>query len=73
MTQADRAAVLLGLACVDAVEIFDEDTPAAALGRLRPDIFAKDIGDAQVRFAIVQRHPNRLNEGSHNRYFGKSV
>lgn len=41
VTQADRAAVLLGLACVDAVEIFDEDTPAAALGRLRPDIFAK--------------------------------
>jgi D-beta-D-heptose 7-phosphate kinase / D-beta-D-heptose 1-phosphate adenosyltransferase len=39
--QADRAAVLAALACVDAVEIFDEDTPVAALGRLRPDIFAK--------------------------------
>jgi rfaE bifunctional protein nucleotidyltransferase chain/domain len=40
-TAADRAAVLLALACVDAVEIFDEDTPAVPLQRLRPDIFAK--------------------------------
>jgi D-beta-D-heptose 7-phosphate kinase/D-beta-D-heptose 1-phosphate adenosyltransferase len=39
--QADRAAVLSALGCVDAVEIFDERTPEAALDRLRPDIFAK--------------------------------
>jgi D-beta-D-heptose 7-phosphate kinase/D-beta-D-heptose 1-phosphate adenosyltransferase len=37
----DRAAVLLGLACVDAIEVFDEDTPVAALERLRPDVFVK--------------------------------
>ncbi len=37
----DRAAVLLGLECVDAVVVFDEDTPSAALDRLRPDVFAK--------------------------------
>jgi rfaE bifunctional protein nucleotidyltransferase chain/domain/rfaE bifunctional protein kinase chain/domain len=39
--QADRAAVLRGLDCVDAVEIFDEDTPARALAALRPHVFAK--------------------------------
>jgi D-beta-D-heptose 7-phosphate kinase/D-beta-D-heptose 1-phosphate adenosyltransferase len=37
----DRAAVLEGLGAVDAVVVFDEDTPEAALARLRPDIFAK--------------------------------
>jgi rfaE bifunctional protein nucleotidyltransferase chain/domain len=40
-TAADRAAVLLALGCVDAVEVFEEDTPIAALERLRPDIWAK--------------------------------
>lgn len=41
MAAEDRRAVLQALACVDAVLIFDEDTPAAALARLRPHIFAK--------------------------------
>jgi rfaE bifunctional protein nucleotidyltransferase chain/domain len=39
--QADRAAVLLALGCVDAVEVFDEDTPVAVLERLRPDLWVK--------------------------------
>jgi D-beta-D-heptose 7-phosphate kinase / D-beta-D-heptose 1-phosphate adenosyltransferase len=39
--EADRAAVIGALECVDAVAIFDEGTPEAALRRLRPDIFAK--------------------------------
>ena len=39
--EQDRAAVLTSLQCVDAVEIFDEDTPLAALDRLRPHLFAK--------------------------------
>jgi rfaE bifunctional protein nucleotidyltransferase chain/domain len=39
--QADRAAVLLALDCVDAVAVFDDDTPAPTLERLRPDLFAK--------------------------------
>ena len=43
----DRAAVLAALHCVDAVVIFDEDTPEAVLTRLRPDIFAKG-GDYAV-------------------------
>ena len=37
----DRAAVLVALGCVDAVVVFDEDTPLAVLDRLRPDVFAK--------------------------------
>ena len=44
---ADRAGVLLALGAVDAVIVFDEDTPAAVLERLRPDIFAKG-GDYTV-------------------------
>ena len=39
--QADRAAVLLALGCVDGVVVFDEETPLALLDRLRPDVFAK--------------------------------
>jgi bifunctional ADP-heptose synthase (sugar kinase/adenylyltransferase) len=41
MGQQDRAELLLALECVDAVMIFDEDTPEAALDRLRPDIWVK--------------------------------
>jgi rfaE bifunctional protein nucleotidyltransferase chain/domain/rfaE bifunctional protein kinase chain/domain len=39
--QADRAAVLRSLGCVDEVIVFDEDTPTAALRKLRPHIFVK--------------------------------
>jgi D-beta-D-heptose 7-phosphate kinase / D-beta-D-heptose 1-phosphate adenosyltransferase len=48
--QDDRAAVLLALGCVDAVEIFGEDTPVRALQRLRPEIFAKgaDYGTTEL-------------------------
>jgi rfaE bifunctional protein nucleotidyltransferase chain/domain len=41
VNEADRAAVLRALRCVDAVLVFDEDTPAAALDRLRPAVWAK--------------------------------
>jgi rfaE bifunctional protein nucleotidyltransferase chain/domain/rfaE bifunctional protein kinase chain/domain len=37
----DRAAVLRALGCVDEVVLFDEETPVAALERLRPDVFVK--------------------------------
>lgn len=37
----DRAAVLSALACVDAVVVFDEETPARVLERFQPDLFAK--------------------------------
>jgi rfaE bifunctional protein nucleotidyltransferase chain/domain len=37
----DRSRVLAGLACVDAVVLFDEPTPAAVLSWLRPDVWVK--------------------------------
>jgi D-beta-D-heptose 7-phosphate kinase / D-beta-D-heptose 1-phosphate adenosyltransferase len=37
----DRARVLEALECVDAVEIFSEDTPEQVLRRVRPDVWAK--------------------------------
>jgi rfaE bifunctional protein nucleotidyltransferase chain/domain len=46
--QEDRAAVLAALGCVDAVAIFDEDTPVEILRRLRPDLWVKG-GDYSVR------------------------
>jgi D-beta-D-heptose 7-phosphate kinase/D-beta-D-heptose 1-phosphate adenosyltransferase len=45
--EADRAAVLCALGCVDAVVVFGEDTPSRALAELRPDVFAKG-GDYAV-------------------------
>ena len=39
--QDDRARVLAALTDVDAVVVFDEDDPRAALARLRPDVWVK--------------------------------
>ncbi|PKW06004.1 rfaE bifunctional protein, domain I/rfaE bifunctional protein, domain II [Streptomyces sp. 1222.5] len=38
---ADRVRVLRALECVDAVAVFDDDTPERILGELRPHIWAK--------------------------------
>jgi rfaE bifunctional protein nucleotidyltransferase chain/domain len=38
---ADRVVLLSALHCVDAVLVFAEDTPHAALHRLRPDLWVK--------------------------------
>ena len=56
-SQADRARVLLGLSCVDAVVVFDEDDPGLALRRLRPDVWAKggDYEGAELPEAEVLR------------------
>lgn len=53
--QVDRAAVLRSLSCVDEVVVFDEDTPVAALDRLRPDVFVKggDYTHRNVREAAA--------------------
>ena len=39
--EADRAALMAALGCVDVVTWFDEDTPLALIGELRPDILVK--------------------------------
>ena len=40
-SEADRAIVLAGLGCVDAVTIFSEETPAALIDALVPDVLVK--------------------------------
>ena len=40
-SEQNRAAVLAALECVDAVVIFDEDTPERLLSLIRPDVLAK--------------------------------
>jgi D-beta-D-heptose 7-phosphate kinase/D-beta-D-heptose 1-phosphate adenosyltransferase len=39
--ESERAEVLAALACVDAVSIFDEDTPAGIIARVQPDVLVK--------------------------------
>ena len=41
VAEADRAAVLAGLRSVDAVTLFDEDTPLALISALLPDVLVK--------------------------------
>ncbi|MDE0104162.1 MAG: D-glycero-beta-D-manno-heptose 1-phosphate adenylyltransferase [Bryobacterales bacterium] len=41
LPEGDRAAILASLACVDAVTVFDEDTPHALLEVLLPDVLVK--------------------------------
>ncbi|GGP94424.1 D-glycero-beta-D-manno-heptose 1-phosphate adenylyltransferase [Streptomyces roseolilacinus] len=52
---ADRTRVLAGLGSVDAIAVFDGDTPAELLTRLRPDVWVKggdysaeDLPEAEV-------------------------
>ena len=53
----DRARVLEALEFVDAVVVFDEDTPSAVLEQLRPDVWAKggDYAGADLPEAAVLR------------------
>lgn len=39
--ETDRARLLAGLRCVDAVTLFDEDTPAELIAALLPDVLVK--------------------------------
>jgi rfaE bifunctional protein nucleotidyltransferase chain/domain/rfaE bifunctional protein kinase chain/domain len=39
--QGDRADLLASLQCVDAVLVFDEDTPEVAISQLQPDLWVK--------------------------------
>jgi rfaE bifunctional protein nucleotidyltransferase chain/domain len=40
-SESERAEILLALECVDAVAIFDEDTPAEIIDRIQPDVLVK--------------------------------
>jgi D-beta-D-heptose 7-phosphate kinase/D-beta-D-heptose 1-phosphate adenosyltransferase len=53
MPEHERAEVLEALACVDAVVVFDEETPAVIIEALQPDVLVK--GADWARDAIVGR------------------
>jgi D-beta-D-heptose 7-phosphate kinase/D-beta-D-heptose 1-phosphate adenosyltransferase len=53
MPERERAEVLGALACVDAVVVFDEETPAVIIERLQPDVLVKGADWAED--AIVGR------------------
>jgi len=72
----DRARVLAALEAVDAVILFDEDTPLALIQALRPDVLVKGsdyredqvVGGAEVRawggrVELVQLVPGRSTSG----------
>ncbi|MGL4460554.1 MAG: D-glycero-beta-D-manno-heptose 1-phosphate adenylyltransferase [Planctomycetia bacterium] len=51
--EADRAALLAALTCVDAVVVFDDDDPLDLIRRLRPDVLVK--GGDYTAAAIIGR------------------
>jgi D-glycero-beta-D-manno-heptose 1-phosphate adenylyltransferase len=51
--EAERAEILAALACVDAVAIFDEDTPYEIISAIAPDVLVKGADWAEN--AIVGR------------------
>jgi D-beta-D-heptose 7-phosphate kinase/D-beta-D-heptose 1-phosphate adenosyltransferase len=61
--QAERATMLAALACVDAVTIFDEDTPLEALQSVRPHVLVKGADyrvDEVVGREIVEADGGRV-------------
>lgn len=51
VSEEDRATVLAALGCVDAVTIFDEDTPQALIAALLPDVLVKG-GDYRLEDVV---------------------
>ena len=61
--EAERAEVLAALACVDAVAIFDDPTPAAIIARIQPDVLVKGAdwaADAIVGREVVEARGGRV-------------
>jgi rfaE bifunctional protein nucleotidyltransferase chain/domain len=58
VAEADRAAVLVALRSVDAVTLFDEDTPLALIDALLPDVLVKggdyDLDDVAGRRVVEE-------------------
>lgn len=70
--QRDRATMLAALSCVDAVVVFEEDTPNSIIERLQPEVHVKggdytvdDLPETPIvrayggRIVIVDLVPNR--------------
>lgn len=61
--EEDRALLLSGLRCVDAVVVFSEDTPVSLLERLRPQVHVKggDYREEDLPEAtVVKQHGGRI-------------
>jgi D-beta-D-heptose 7-phosphate kinase/D-beta-D-heptose 1-phosphate adenosyltransferase len=61
--EGERAEVLAALACVDAVVVFDEETPHAIVSRIRPDVLVKGAdwaADSIVGRDIVEARGGRV-------------
>ena len=61
--ETERAEILLSLACVDAVTIFDEDTPREIVSAVQPDVLVKGADwhpDAIVGRDIVEARGGRV-------------
>jgi len=61
--EAERAEVLASLACVDAVVIFDDPTPAAIIDLIQPDVLVKGAdwaADAIVGRETVEARGGRV-------------
>lgn len=61
--QHDRACVLAALASVDAVVVFEEDTPLSLIEALKPDVLVKGADytiDQVVGAEVVQAHGGRV-------------
>ena len=59
----ERCEILEALACVDAVVVFDEDTPHALIGAIQPDVLVKGADwaeDAIVGRDIVEARGGRV-------------
>ncbi len=51
ISQNERAALLAALACVDAVTVFDEDTPLELIHQIKPDVLVKG-GDYKIQDVV---------------------
>ena len=63
VTEHDRATILAGLECVDAVTLFDEDTPLETLQAVRPDVLVKGqdyAGSEVVGHELVEAGGGRV-------------
>lgn len=61
--ERERAELLAALACVDAVTIFDDPTPAAIIAAVQPDVLVKGAdwaADAIVGREIVEARGGRV-------------
>jgi D-beta-D-heptose 7-phosphate kinase/D-beta-D-heptose 1-phosphate adenosyltransferase len=61
--ERERGEILLGLACVDAVVVFDEDTPQRIIEQIQPDVLVKGAdwrADAIVGRDVVEARGGRV-------------